>query len=191
MTDRGESTFEERLVQRLGTLVSSHLPLSVDGQLPLAVLPGEGVGPELIAVCMPLLAVIERYTAFRFDIAYGGKIGKESLVESGTCLSDDVIAFCQSSFARGAPLFCGPGGDRFVYQLRKTFDIYAKFVPLLPLPALQDTGPLRPAAVRGADILLIRDNIGGVYQGSWHQEQVVGGRRAHHSFHYDEAQVRR
>lgn len=191
VTDGGEIALEERLAQRLGTLVSRYLPLSLDGPLPLAILPGEGIGPELMAACMPLLAAIERHTVYRFDLAYGGKIGKEALAESGACLSDDVAVFCQRSFERGAPLFCGPGGDRFVYQLRKKFDIYAKFVPLLPFPALRDTGPLRSAAVSDADILLIRDNVGGVYQGSWSVERTAQGRRAHHSFHYDEAQVRR
>ena len=191
MADRAGIALEECLAPRLGTLVSSHLPLPANNLLPVAILPGEGIGPELMAACGPLFAAIESHTAYRFDLACGGKIGKEALLESGACLTDEVAAFCQQSFGRGVPLFCGPGGDRFVYELRKKFDIYVKFVPLLPLPALQDTGPMRPAAVRGVDILLIRDNVGGVYQGSWHVEQAAQGRRAHHSFHYDEAQVRR
>ncbi len=192
MAEQGEIALQECFAQGLGNLASGHLPLSLKNtQLPVALLPGEGIGPELMAACRPLFTAIEQHTAYRFDLACGGKIGKEALEESGSCLTDDVVAFCQQSFARKAPLFCGPGGDRFVYQLRKKFDIYAKFVPLLPLPALQDTGPMRSATVRDVDILLIRDNVGGVYQGSWHLESTAQGRRARHSFHYDEGQVRR
>ncbi len=191
VTDWGASGPGCFLEERLNTLAADFRQLPAGRPLPVAVLPGEGIGPELIAACEPLLATIERHTDYRFEVVYGGKIGKEAVAESGSCLTDEVVAFCQQSFERGAPLLCGPGGDRFVYQLRKKFDIYAKFVPLRPLPALHDAGPLRPEAVRGADMLLIRDNVGGVYQGSWSVEQTPPGRRAHHSFYYDEAQVRR
>jgi 3-isopropylmalate dehydrogenase len=159
--------------------------------LPLAVLPGEGIGPELIAACQPIFDAIEGNTPYRFDVEYGGKIGKAALAESGTSLTEDVVQFCRRNFDRGAPLFCGPGGDRFVYQLRSRFDIYCKFVPLQPLAALHDSGVLRESAVRNVDVLLIRENMGGVYQGAWHVEQTDLGRRAHHSFHYDERQVQR
>lgn len=176
---------------RLSSLLSGRPPLRNGEHLPLAVLPGEGIGPEIIASCQPILDAIERFTAYRFDVEYGGKIGKAAIQDSGIALTEEVSAFCRRSFARGAPLFCGPGGDRFVYQLRNKFDIYCKFVPLLPMPALIDTGPMRESAVSDIDILLIRENVGGVYQGAWHIEQTDLGRRAHHSFHYDERQVRR
>lgn len=176
---------------RLSSLVSKRPPLRSAEQLPLAILPGEGIGPELIAACQPIFNAIESSTPYRFDMQYGNKIGKEALAESGTSLTEDVVAFCCRNFERGAPIFCGPGGDRFVYKLRSQFDIYSKFVPLHPLPALADSGVLRESAVSNVDILLIRENIGGVYQGAWHIEQTDSGRRAHHSFHYDEIQVQR
>ena len=176
---------------RLSNLVSKRAPLRSGGALPLAVLQGEGIGPELIAACQPVFEAIEHNTPYRFDVEYGGRIGKDALAESGTALTEEVVAFCRHSFGRGAPLFCGPGGDRFVYQLRLKFDIFCKFVPLQPLPALRDTGVLREAAVRDVDLLVVRENIGGVYQGAWRTEQTDRGRRAHHSFCYDEGQVQR
>jgi len=180
---------EEQL--RLSKLVCTRPPLRSGGALPLAVLRGEGIGPELIAACQPVFDAIEQNTPYRFDVEYGGKIGKDALAASGAALSEEVVAFCRRSFGRGAPLFCGPGGDRFVYQLRLKFDIFCKFVPLQPLPALRDTGALRESAVQDVDILVVRENTGGVYQGAWRTEQTDRGRRAHHSFSYDEAQVQR
>jgi len=176
---------------RLSDLVSKQPTMKPGEILPLAILPGEGIGPELIAACEPILKVIESHTGHRFSVEYGGKIGKQSLADSGDSLTDEVIDFCRWNFQRRAPLFCGPGGDRFVYKLRSVFDIYCKFVPIKPLPALRDTGVMRRAATDNLDLLLIRENVGGVYQGAWHFENTDLGRRAHHSFQYDESHVRR
>jgi 3-isopropylmalate dehydrogenase len=176
---------------QLSSLVIDRPHLRPGERLPLAVLAGEGIGPELIAACQPIFDAIESNTAYRFDMEYGSKIGREAVAAFGTALSEDVVEFCRRNFERGAPLFCGPGGDRFVYQLRSKFDIYCKFVPLQPLAALADTGALRESAVKDVDVLLIRENVGGVYQGAWHIEETDLGRRAHHSFHYDETHVRR
>jgi len=176
---------------RLNSLVSKRAPLRLGARLPLAILPGEGIGPELMAACQPVLDSIESHTPYRFDVEFGGKIGKQALAENGDSLTEEVVTFCRRNFERGAPLFCGPGGDRFVYKLRKVFDLYCKFVPLKPLAALRDTGPMRESAVLDLDVLLIRENIGGVYQGAWHIEHTNLGRRAHHDFHYDETDVHR
>jgi len=178
-------------VLRLNSLICEYPPPPPDEPLPLAVLPGEGIGPELIATCLSLLETIEKHTDYRFDVESGGKIGKEALEQYGNSLPEQVVSFCNRSFERGAPLLCGPGGDRFVYQLRHRFDIFCKFAPLRPLPSLRDTGPMREEAVLGSDILLIRENMGGVYQGEWRLDHTATGRYAHHSFYYDENQVRR
>jgi len=181
----------KHLPVRYSNLVSKRAPLRLGPRLPLAILPGEGIGPELIAACKPILDAIENHTPHAFDIEYGGVIGKQALQEKGDSLTEEVVTFCRRNFERGAPIFCGAGGDRFVYKLRKVFDLYCKFVPLKPLPALRDTGPMRESAVLDLDVLLIRENIGGVYQGAWHFEQTNLGRRAHHNFYYDETDVQR
>lgn len=175
----------------LSRLLHAREPVAPGAALPLSILPGEGVGPEVIDACRPVLDAIEEHTAWRFDIESGGKIGTAAHAECGVSLTPEVIEFCRRGFARGAPLFCGPGGHRFVYELRREFDIYCKFVPLQPLPALADTGAMRAEAVAGVDILLLRDNAGGLYQGSWKTDREGGHVRAHHSFSYDEHQVAR
>jgi 3-isopropylmalate dehydrogenase len=175
----------------LSSLIDDQLPRIPSSRIPIAVLPGEGIGPELIEACMPVLTAIENHTSYEVDVEYGGKIGSAALEESGTSLTGEVADFCRRNFESGTPLLCGPGGHRFVYELRRMFDIYCKFVPLEPFPALQDTGVLRPSAVSGTDILLVRENVGGLYQGNWHTEQSDASTMAHHTFSYDENQVRR
>jgi 3-isopropylmalate dehydrogenase len=102
-----------------------------------------------------------------------------------------VVAFCRDIFGDGGAVLCGPGGGRFVYELRRRFDLYCKLVPLQPVRALRDTGVLRPDALEGVDILVIRENIGGLYLGEFGFDELAGRRRAFHCFHYDEAQVER
>jgi 3-isopropylmalate dehydrogenase len=102
-----------------------------------------------------------------------------------------VIEFAGSLFDRQGALFCGPGGDRFVYEIRRQFDLYCKFTPIEPLVELRDAGQVRPEVVASADIIAIREGMGGIYQGSWEEIEVEGDRVASHRFEYRESMVRR
>jgi 3-isopropylmalate dehydrogenase len=157
----------------------------------IGVLAGEGIGPEVVAASLSLLEVIEAATGHRFDVRYGGKIGLEAQRASGQVLTDEVVRFCEDTFVAQGAVFCGPGGGRFVYELRRHFNLYCKMVPLQPLAALAGTGVLRPEAVREVDILVVRENAGGLYQGHFGFEQHGDQRRAFQHFHYDEAEVAR
>jgi 3-isopropylmalate dehydrogenase len=161
------------------------------GRRLIGVLPGEGIGPEVIEASLRLLAAIETATGHAFELRYGGRIGVDAVRESGQALTPAVTRFCADVFAAGGAIFCGPGGGRFVYDLRASFDLFCKLVPLRPLPALAGTGVLVTDAVRDVDILMIRENTGGLYLGEAGTERTAGGTRAWHRFHYDEDQVDR
>ena len=172
-------------------LLPGALPPPAAGPYPVGVLPGEGIGPEVIATCLRLLAAIERATGIRFDIRTGGAIGVAAERTAGQALTPEVTRFCADVFGAGGAVFCGPGGGRFVYDLRVTFNLFCKLVPLLPLPSLRGTGVLAPDAVRDVDILVVRENSGGLYLGEAGTESVGGRTRAWHRFHYDEDEVDR
>jgi 3-isopropylmalate dehydrogenase len=157
----------------------------------LGVLRGEGVGPEVIDGAMELLAVASEVTPYRFELRFGGDIGLSAERATGQALTAEVETFCRSVFADGGTVLCGPGGSRFVYELRERFDLYCKLIPIRPLPCLRDTGVFRSQAVDGVDVLIVRENAGGIYFGE--SGVAVNGqeRRAFHHFHYDETQVRR
>lgn len=161
------------------------------GSRVIGVLPGEGIGPEVIEASLRLLAAIESATGVGFELRYGGRIGVDAVRESGQALTPAVTRFCADVFADGGAIFCGPGGGRFVYDLRAAFDLFCKLVPLRPLPALAGTGALVPDAVRNVDVLVIRENTGGLYLGEGGTEITGAGTRAWHRFHYDEDQVDR
>ena len=160
-------------------------------RLAIGVLPGEGIGPEVVSAALSVLEAVESGGA-RFGVTTGGPIGRDSEVLSGKALTEDVAGFCDGVFAAGGAVLAGPGGSRFVYDLRRRFDLFCKLSPLRPFEALLDSGRLKASAVAGTDILVVRENVGGEYLGEWHETtDERGGRVCRHAFHYTAEQVRR
>lgn len=157
----------------------------------IGVLVGEGVGGEVIPATLELLGALGRRSGRRFDLRMGGAIGKEAQKSGGKCLTDEVIAFCDAIFRDGGAVLCGPGGGRFVYDLRAHFDLYCKFTPLRPMPALRDAGVLRPEHLGGIDIVAVRENASGLYFGEWGRETGGGSTTAFHRTTYTEREVER
>lgn len=152
---------------------------------------GEGVGAEVVPVALRLLESLSSATSRRFELHTGGLIGLPAKALHGSSLSKEVADFAADIFDRGGALFCGPGGDRFVYEIRQRFDLYCKFTPIEPLVELREAGQVRPEVVASADIIAIRENMGGIYQGSWEEVDVEDDRIARHRFEYRESMVRR
>src|SRR5262245_3590585 len=98
---------------------------SADRTMPiLGILTGEGVGPEVVGATLGVLDALESVTPLRTLRRCGGEIGLRADGEGA--LTDDVAAFCQQIFDDGGALLCGPGGGRFVYDLRRRFDLFCK-----------------------------------------------------------------
>ncbi len=157
----------------------------------IGVLPGEGVGPEVIPAAVDVLESVGRHRGIEFEFRYGGPIGYEA-GEEGDGLVPEVVRFCESVFADGGAILCGPGGNRFVYRLRSQFDLFCKFTPIQPLSVLSDAGVLRPESVEGVDLVVVRENTGGLYFGRWKSEiDDAGDPSAEHSFRYHQSEVRK
>ena len=158
----------------------------------VGVLPGEGVGPEVIEAALGLLPVLEAAGGGRFDVRFGSAIGRDSEVLCGRPLSEDVAQFCDSVFGAGGAVLAGPGGGRFVYDLRRRFDLFCKISPVYVSEAFAEVSRLRPAAVVGTDILVVRENAGGVYFAECDESERAGdGRVCRLTFDYSEREVRR
>jgi 3-isopropylmalate dehydrogenase len=162
------------------------------GALTVGVLPGEGIGPEVISVALSVLSAIEATNGARFEVRTGGAIGHDAERRTGRPLTDEVSAFCEDVFEKGGAILAGPGGGRFVYDLRRRFDLFCKLSPVRPIEPLLEAGRLKARAVVGADVLVVRENTGGEYLGEW-LETSDGreGRVCVHSYRYSERQVRR
>jgi 3-isopropylmalate dehydrogenase len=147
----------------------------------LGALDGEGVGPEVVGVSLRVLAALES----------SGFPGVEVRLGPRGPGFDVAASFCEETFAAGGAILSGPFGGRFVYDLRRRFDLFCKLSPLRPSPALRGASRLKPEAVDGTDILVVRENTGGIYQGQWSERSTPAGRVAEHAFRYAEGDVRR
>jgi 3-isopropylmalate dehydrogenase len=157
----------------------------------IGVLEGTGIGPQVIGAALHVLEAVEQVLNIRFDVRYGGLIGEDAIKECGQWLPKDTIEFCADVFAHNGAILNGPGGGRYVYDLRRRFDLFCKFVPVRPAPELAGASRIAPRFLDGVDILIVRDNTGGVYQGQWGCRATDQGRIAEHSFAYNETEVHR
>lgn len=152
----------------------------------VGVLAGEGIGPEVVEAALLVVEAVTRaqrlpVTILRAAAPAGGR--------QRSWLTSEGIEFCEQVFAGGGALFCGPLGGRAVYELRGRFDLYCKLVPLRPLAALADASVVRPERLTEVDVLIVRENLGGVYAGEFGRRE--GGRVAYQTFAYHADQVER
>jgi 3-isopropylmalate dehydrogenase len=148
----------------------------------VGVLPGEGIGPEVVGAALTVLDAVAT-GGVRFEIRRTDAPG------AGGALTEAGAEYCGAVFADGGALLCGPTGGRFVYDLRRRFDLYCKLVPLRPSAALADTSIVRPERLTGVDVLLVRENVGGLYFGEFGRRE--GGQVAYQNLSYRADQVRR
>lgn len=153
----------------------------------IGVLQGEGVGTHIIDCSLKLLT----YLPQQFHITYGGAIGKLSEKECGKSLTSEVIDFCRDTFAKNGAILAGPGGSRFVYELRREFDLFCKVVPLMFYPEIQHANRLKDNFAQGTSITLLRENASGIYQG--HETIDCSGEDEtwHMSFSYSKSEVQK
>lgn len=158
----------------------------------IGALPGEGIGPEILDASLEVLRCVEEAGGRTVEVELGGPIGREAERLSGVALTDEVAGFCSGVLARGGAVLNGPGGGRYVYDLRRRLDLFVKVSPVQAHNALLDASPLRREALAGVDLLVVRENLGGVYQGVSEDELDANGARVvWHRFSYAEPEVRR
>src|SRR3954449_6543823 len=135
----------------------------------IAVLPGDGIGPEITA---PTLEVLSRLGDFAFaEHPFGGA----SIDAHGTALTDETLAACREAdavllAAVGGPQWdttdpSAPRPEQGLLGLRKELGLYANLRPVRAVEALLDASPLRREVVEGTDMLVVRELTGGIYFG--------------------------
>ena len=139
----------------------------------ITLLPGDGIGPAVVAEAVRVLDVIAtKYKhTFHFEECL---MGGCSIDAYGTSLTDETLADCQSADAVllgavGGPKWDDPNAkdrpERGLLALRKGLGVFANLRPVKVHPALIDASPLKPERLEGVDILVIRELTGGLYFG--------------------------
>jgi 3-isopropylmalate dehydrogenase len=139
----------------------------------LLVLPGDGIGPEVMREVRRVVDWMQRRRAVSFEIEEG-LVGGAALDAQGTPCSDETVARAK---AADAVLFGSVGGPKWdslpfekrpelgILRLRKELGLFANLRPAVVLDPLADASSLKPDLVRGLDIMIVRESTGGIYFG--------------------------
>jgi 3-isopropylmalate dehydrogenase len=162
-----------------------------DGAPRVAVLAGDGIGPEIVVAARRLLEALGEFEFVEHPV------GGASIDEHGTALTDEVLEACRGADAVLLGAVGGPKWDtthpdaprpeQGLLGLRKGLGLYANLRPVRPSPALVDASPLRPERIEGTDLLVVRELTGGIYFGDSGRE----GDRAHDDCEYTVAEIDR
>jgi 3-isopropylmalate dehydrogenase len=169
-------------------------------RLSLAIVAGDGIGPEVTEQAIRVLeAVCE---AFGHELKLTRKnIGGAALGASNDPLPPETLAACLSADAVLLGAVGSPAHDKNpghlrpeagLLRLRKELGAFANLRPAVCFPALLEGSPLRPEVVRGTDILIVRELLGGLYFGQPRSiEGEPGSKQALNTMRYGEAEVER
>ena len=168
--------------------------------LKITILPGDGIGPEVTDEAVRVLENVAR--GFSHQLSLERKeIGGAALLSSNNPLPDNTIHSCLASGAVLLGAVGGPSFDKFpkhlrpesgLLRLRRKLGAFANLRPAVCFPALEDCSPLRPEVVRGTDILIVRELLGGIYFGEPRVTQgSAGNREALDTMRYTEPEIER
>jgi 3-isopropylmalate dehydrogenase len=166
----------------------------------IVLLPGDGVGPEVVAESTKVLEVVAAAGGHEFDFGIQ-LIGGCSIDARGTALTDTALDACRAADAVllgavGGPKWDDPTAavrpEQGLLRLRSELELYANLRPVTVFPDLVDSSPLRPELLVGVDVLVVRELTGGIYFGEPRlREKYEGGIRAVDTMVYTDSEIRR
>ena len=169
-------------------------------QFSLAVLPGDGVGPEVIDEAIKVLEAVGARYGHDFKLEYG-LVGGIAIDKEGTSLSTQTLKMCKSKDAIllgavGDPKYDDPQApvhpEDGLLELRKGLGLFANLRPVKVYPALENNTNFKPEVIRGVDFVFVRELTGGLYFGKpKRQWRTSRGRRATDSMNYSEQEIER
>lgn len=155
----------------------------------IGVVPGEGSAPEVITAACHVLEAAGQACACDLQMRWSGEMDRQSPAGNGADLSEELAEFCSGIFAEGGAVLAGAVGGRFVYEMRRRFDLHYKLNPLRSYPELAKACRLKLPA-QPIDILVMRENLEGIYQGQAGENISADGRQVAYTFFQGEKSVR-
>jgi len=143
----------------------------------VAVLPGDGIGPEVVREAGRVLRAVADRFGHRFELREA-PFGGCAIDAHGTPLPDETLALCREAQAVllgavGGPKWDPPARPRpeeGLLGLRQALGLYANLRPVVAWPELAHASTLKPEVLAGVDLLVVRELTGGIYFGKRHRE---------------------
>lgn len=166
----------------------------------IALLPGDGIGPEVLAEGVKVLdRVAEKYQhQFTFT---EGLIGGIAIDKTGNPLPEETVGICHKADAVllgavGGPKWDDPTAnvrpEQGLLQIRKALGLFANIRPVKVFPSLADESTLRAEVIRNVDLVIVRELTGGLYFGQPQgRQQSSAGRTAVDTMAYSEKEIER
>ena len=169
-------------------------------QFSLAVLPGDGIGPDVTAEAIKVLRAIGSKFGHDFNLHYG-LAGGIAIDQTGEALPKETLKICKNC---DAVLLGAVGGPKWddpkakvhpedgLLALRKGLGLFANLRPVRVFPVLTHSTNLKPEVIEGVDFVFVRELTGGLYFGRpKRQWRTSRGRRAVDSMAYSEQEIER
>ena len=164
----------------------------------ILLLPGDGIGPEVVAAASQILRRVATRFGHQFDLAER-PIGGSALKRGLPPLPDETLAAARTADAIllgavGDPSFdTAPPAERpeaALLKIRRELGLYANLRPARVWPGLESAGPLKPEVLAGTDLLIFRELTGGLYYGE-PRGVSPDGETAHNTMRYSRGEVAR
>jgi 3-isopropylmalate dehydrogenase len=164
----------------------------------ILLLPGDGIGPEVVAAAASVLRAVSTRFGHAFDLQEGA-IGGAALRRGLAPLPDDTLAAARRSQAIllgavGDPEFDRGDSSRrpesALLAIRRELQLYANLRPAKVWPGLEAAGPLKPEILAGTDMLVVRELTGGLYYGE-PRGIAPDGASAHNTMRYSRQEIER
>jgi len=139
----------------------------------IAVLPGDGIGPEIVPQAVQILEAVAAQYGHTFEF-HAADVGGAAIDKTGRPLPEETLKLAKESDAILLGAVGGPKWDGLVYEvrperallgLRERLGLYANLRPAKLYPILADASTLKPEVITGTDLLVVRELTGGIYFG--------------------------
>ena len=167
----------------------------------ILVLPGDGIGPEIMVEAVKVLNLANDKYALGFELSFDD-LGGAAIDRYGVPLADETLARAKAADAVLLGAVGGPKWDiidpairpeRGLLKIRSQLGLFGNLLRAILYPQLAEASSLKPEVVAGLDILIVRELTGGIYFGQPRESKVLenGERMAYDTLPYSESEIRR
>jgi 3-isopropylmalate dehydrogenase len=165
----------------------------------IALLPGDGIGPEIVAEAVKVLKKVEDKFGYRFETETG-IIGGLAIDQYNEPLPEQTLNLCKRSDAILLGAVGGPKWDsnpghlrpeKGLLALRKELGLFSNIRPANIFEGLEDASTLKPEVLKGVDLIVVRELTGGIYFGEKYRRDTEHGQEAVDTLVYNEREIER